>query len=168
MEGRKYMATEPTTNSFFQAIAGGGFATLSYLLGGIDNLIVCLGIFMMIDYVTGIMVGFSYKSVSSQRAYRGAFKKVGMMMMILVAVQIDIITNNDVNFMRNSIIMILIGVEGISLLENLGKLGVPIPAVLTDSLERLKEAAEKRPVKEVETTTTTVVKEKEVNKEEAK
>jgi toxin secretion/phage lysis holin len=160
MEGGKIMATEPTTNSFFTAVAGGGFATLSYLLGGIDNLIIALGIFMMVDYTTGVMVGFSFKNVSSQRAYRGAFKKVGMLLMILVAVQIDIVMGNESNFLRNAIMMILIGTEGISITENLGKLGVPIPAILTKSLEQMKEAAEEKTV-EKEVITTTVIKETE-------
>ena len=139
MEGNKVIATEPSTNSFFTALTGGGFATVSYLLGGIDNLIIALAFFMMIDYVTGVMVGFAYKNVSSQRAYRGVFKKAGMLFMILVAVQVDIITGNTNMFLRDSLMMILIGTEGISILENLGKLGVPIPAILTESLERLKE-----------------------------
>jgi toxin secretion/phage lysis holin len=161
MEGKKIMATEPTTNSFFTAITGGGFATASYLLGGIDNLIIALGFFMMIDYATGVMVGFMYKNVSSQRAYRGVFKKAGMAFMILVAVQVDIITGNTDMFLRDAIMMILIGTEGISILENLGKLGVPIPAILTESLERLTEGKGKNKefVEEIIRKETTVSKE---------
>lgn len=124
------------TKSFFTASTSGFFALLSYLLGGSDKIIVALGIFMIIDYVTGLIIGLFYeRNLSSHRAYKGIFKKIGMLMMIVVAVQVDIVTGNDDFFMRNSIIMILIGVEGISLLENLARMGVPVPKSLARSLE---------------------------------
>lgn len=126
------------SKSLFSAYSSGAVATIAYLIGGADKIIVALSILMIIDYVSGVMVGFNTKEINSQRAYKGLFKKVGMLMMIIVAVQIDIITGNENFFMRNSIIMILIGTEGISIMENLGKLGVPVPQALSNSLEQIK------------------------------
>lgn len=128
------------SKSLFTAYSSGLFAMVAYLVGGADKIIIALAIFMIIDYGSGVLVGFNSKQINSQRAYKGLFKKIGMLMMIIVAVQIDIITGNENFFMRNSIIMILIGTEGISIMENLGKLGVPVPKALSNSLEQISSS----------------------------
>jgi toxin secretion/phage lysis holin len=60
-----------------------------------------------------------------------------MITFIIVANQFDIISGNSEGFLRNTLLMFLIGTEGISMLENLAKLGLPVPEFITSAFERL-------------------------------
>lgn len=113
-------------------------AGLVYLLGGVDELIRSLTIFMTIDILLGVMVAFSNGEVDSHKTFKGLLKKTAMILMIIVAVQVDLVTNSG-NFMRNSMILFLIGMEGISIVENLGKLGVPVPMFIVNAFSKLQE-----------------------------
>lgn len=126
------------TDTFWATLTGGFFASVAYLMGGVDNLLICLSILMIVDYVTGVMIGFLDKKVSSQRAYRGIAKKVTMLLFIIVANQVDIIFTPQNGELRYYILMLLIATEGISLTENFGKLGLPIPAFWTNALEAIR------------------------------
>ncbi|QFG05700.1 holin [Bacillus phage 035JT001] len=127
------------TDTFWATLTGGFFASVAYLMGGVDNLLICLSILMIVDYVTGVMIGFLDKQVSSQRAYRGIAKKVTMLLFIIVANQVDIIFSSQNGELRYYILMLLIATEGISLSENFGKLGLPIPAIWTNALEVIRQ-----------------------------
>lgn len=126
------------TDTLWSGLTGGFFASVAYLTGGVDNLLVSLAILMLIDYVTGVMVGYQNKEVSSQRAFKGIMKKVAMILFVIVANQADIIMGSDNGELRNYIIYLLIATEGISLTENLGKLGAPIPQNWINALELIK------------------------------
>lgn len=133
------------TDTFWTALTGSFFASVAYLMGGVDNLLIALAILMIIDYVTGVMIGFLDKNVSSQRAYKGIAKKVTMLMFIIVANQIDIIFTQQNGELRYYILMLLIATEGISLTENFGKLGLPIPAFWTNALEAIRQKGNNGP-----------------------
>jgi toxin secretion/phage lysis holin len=129
------------TDTFWATLTGGFFASVAYLMGGVDNLLVALAILMVVDYITGVMVGWLDKNVSSQRAYKGIAKKVTMLLFIVVANQVDIIFASEQGQsgeLRYYILMLLIATEGISLTENFGKLGIPIPAFWTNALETIR------------------------------
>lgn len=126
------------TDTLWNALTGGFFASVAYLTGGVDNLLVSLAILMLIDYITGVMVGFQTKTVSSQRAFKGITKKVAMILFVIVANQADILMGSENGELRNYIIYLLIATEGISLTENLGKLGAPIPQNWLNALELIK------------------------------
>ena len=130
------------TDTLWNTVTGGFFASIAYLTGGVDNLIISLAILMLVDYITGVMVGFQAKTVSSQRAFFGIMKKVAMIFFVIVANQADILFGSDNGELRNYIIMLLIATEGISLTENFSKLGLPIPAVWTNALELIKSKTE--------------------------
>jgi toxin secretion/phage lysis holin len=93
---------------------------------------------MLSDYVTGLTVGYFDKTVSSQRAYKGIAKKMTMFLFVIVANQVDIIFTGQDGQLRNYILMLLIATEGISLTENFGKLGLPVPAFWLNALEAIK------------------------------
>lgn len=133
-----------STDTLWTAITGGASITLAYLLGGLDNLVTALAIFMACDYVTGILVGAKEKQVSSRRAFKGLGKKVGMITFVIVANQLDIITGNKDGFLRDAMLMFLIATEGISIVENLGRLGVKAPSFLMKTLEQLSDKEENR------------------------
>jgi toxin secretion/phage lysis holin len=133
-----------STDTLWTSLTGGASITLAYLLGGLDNLVVAFAIFMACDYITGIMVGFKEKQVNSYRAFRGLAKKVGMITFVIIANQLDIVTGNEGGFLRDTMLWFLIGTEGISIVENIGKLGVKPPEFIIKTLEQLSDKGEDR------------------------
>jgi len=131
-----------STDTLWAAITGGASITLAYLLGGLDNLVAAFAIFMACDYITGLMVGFKEKQINSYRAFRGIAKKVGMFTFVIIANQLDIVTGNEGGFLRDTMLWFLIGTEGISIVENIGKLGVKPPDFIIKALEQLSEKGE--------------------------
>ena len=113
---------------------------VTYLFGAWDVAFQVLCVFMVIDYITGTMCGYVTKELSSQIGFKGILKKVAMLISIIVAVEIDRVLETDV--LRMAVIFCLIGNEGISLLENLTKLGVPIPERLVNALKQIKSKGE--------------------------
>ena len=132
-KGRCYMKTD----TLYTSIVGGSMAWIGYLVGGIDDLIRALVIFMVIDFILGLMVGFVKKKLNSKTAFIGLIKKSAMCLMVIAAVQLDTATESG-NFMRNAMILFLIGMEGISMIENLGKLGIRVPKFLANAFTQLQ------------------------------
>jgi toxin secretion/phage lysis holin len=87
--------------------------------------------------------------LSSTIGFRGLMKKAAMLLAVVVAVQLDAIFGNQGQFMRYAMIMSLIGLEGISLVENWGHLGFKVPKIISDSFTQLKnDNGPKTPSKE--------------------
>ncbi|UED81965.1 phage holin family protein [Lysinibacillus sp. CD3-6] len=125
------------TDTLYTSLVGGSVAGVAYFVGGIDHLIKAFIIFMSIDFVLGLMVGYIFKNIESKKAFKGLFKKTAMILMVIAAVQLDLATESG-NFMRNAMILFLIGMEGISMIENLGKLGIKVPKFLTNAFTQLQ------------------------------
>lgn len=125
----------PEANTTYNTFVGVTTAGVAFLVGGIDKLIISFTVLMVVDYFTGVLVGGKERSVSSKRAYKGIKKKAGMIFAVILAQQLDYITNGE-GLLRNAMLMLLIATEGISITENLGKLGVPIPQKLLKVLEQ--------------------------------
>ncbi|MGL5330942.1 MAG: phage holin family protein, partial [Peptostreptococcaceae bacterium] len=94
-------------------------------------------VLMITDYITGVMVGYTTKKLSSATGIMGIFKKVGIVICVMVACMADKVIGTE-NTLRLAIILTFAGNEGISILENVAKLGVPIPQRLLDALLQLK------------------------------
>jgi toxin secretion/phage lysis holin len=117
----------------FTAIGG----YLGYILGGLDGFLYALIIFVVIDYITGLMAAIVERKLSSEIGFRGIFKKV--LIFLLVAVG-NIIDNNLIGTggaVRTAVIFFYISNEGISIIENSTRIGLPIPEKLKDVLEQL-------------------------------
>ncbi len=129
-------------------IIGAVGAAITSLYGGWDAGLITLVIFMAIDYLTGLIIaGIFHKSkktengaLSSKAGLQGIAKKIMMLLMVLVAVRIDIMTGAD--YVRDAVIIALCGNELISLTENAGLMGVPIPKKLKDAIEVLSRKGE--------------------------
>lgn len=130
------------TNTLYTTFTGGSTSAIAYLIGGVDHLAIALGIMMVADYISGLMVAVSTKEVSSKTAFRGLMKKMAMILAVIVANQLDAVTGSG-DFMRNTMIMFLIGNEGISFIENLGRLGVSIPVQVSKVFAQLKNENQK-------------------------
>jgi toxin secretion/phage lysis holin len=125
------------TDTLWTAVLGGAYSAAAFLFGGIDNLIMAFGVMMGTDYVSGVMAAYYMRTVSSYVAWRGIMKKSGMIMAVVVAHSLDMATGSG-TFMRNAMIMFLIGTEGISFTENLGHMGVPLPQKISDAFIQLR------------------------------
>lgn len=122
---------------YLKLFLGGLNSVIGYLLGGLDAMLICLFTFMILDYLTGIIKAFKNKKLSSETGFYGILKKITILVVIMVAVQVDIALQlNDV--MRYLAIGFYIANEGLSILENAGEIGIPLPEKLKESLEKLR------------------------------
>lgn len=114
----------------------------NYLWGGWDMALRTLLLFMALDYILGVICGVRDKKLSSDTAFKGIFKKVTILIVVAVGVSIDGVTNAD-GLIRSLVLFFYIALEGISILENAGRMGVPIPEKLKDALVQLKDGNKK-------------------------
>ncbi len=126
---------------FSSAVAIFGSA-VNYLWGGWDMALRTLLLFMALDYILGLICGTKDKKLSSNTAFRGIFKKITLLIVVAVAVSLDNVTNAD-GLIRGLVLFFYIALEGISILENAARMGVPIPEKLKDVLVQLKEGNKK-------------------------
>ncbi len=123
----------------FAAIGG----WLGWFLGGCDGLLYALIAFVVVDYVTGVMCAVVDKKLSSAVGFRGIFKKVLIFVMVGVGNIIDVQVLGQAGILRTAVIFFYLSNEGVSMLENAGHLGLPIPAKLKEVLEQLHDRSEK-------------------------
>lgn len=107
---------------------------ISYLFGGIDAPLITLCIFMIIDYITGITNAiFVKKNLSSQIGFFGIVKKILILALIVLATLLE--QNIGISGIRLVVLIWYIGNEGISILENLVSIGLPVPVKIKEILE---------------------------------
>ena len=121
--------------------AGGG--GLGYFLGGCDGLLYALIAFVVIDYITGVMCAIINRELSSAVGFKGIFRKVMIFLLVGIANIIDVQVIGTGAVLRTAVIFFYISNEGVSLLENAGHLGLPIPEKIKTVLEQLHDRAEK-------------------------
>lgn len=131
----------PRFENLYTFITAGVVSGLAYLVGGADNLISALALFVVMDYITGVTLAAKEKNLNSEKGFWGVGKKVLLFFFVIVANQVDVITGNNQSYLRNAVVMFLIGTEGVSILENLGKLGLPVPSFIINTLAKLRDAA---------------------------
>ena len=125
----------------FLFTAAGGW--LGYFLGGCDGLLLALVIFAVADYITGVMCAVADKKLSSEVGFKGICRKVIIFMLVGVAHVIDVNVIATGSVLRTAVIFFYLSNEGVSLLENAGHLGLPIPEKLKIVLEQLHDRSEK-------------------------
>lgn len=112
---------------------------LGYFLGGCDGLLFTLLIFVIADYVTGIMCAIGDKKLSSEVGFRGICRKVMIFILVGIAQMIDVNVIARGSVLRSAVIFFYLSNEGVSVLENAGHLGLPIPEKLMEVLEQLHD-----------------------------
>ena len=110
---------------------------LGYFLGGLDGLMIALIIFMVLDYITGLMCAVIDKKLSSAVGFKGICKKVLILMLVGVANVVDIHIVGTGSALRSAVICFYLSNEGLSLLENAAHIGLPIPDKMKDVLAQL-------------------------------
>lgn len=123
----------------FTAIGG----YLGYFLGTLDGFLYALIVFVVVDYVMGVMCAVVEKHLSSDIGARGIFKKVMIFSLVGVAHIIDQNIIGSGSAIRTAVIFFYVSNEGISIIENATRLGLPIPLKLRDVLEQLKDGGDK-------------------------
>ncbi len=121
-------------SSVFCGIAG-------FLWGKLDGLLLGLIMFMMLDYLTGIAVAFHRKNLSSQIGFSGLMKKGFILIIVAIGHILDTqILEGTASVCRSTIIGFYLANEGLSILENAGLLGIPLPKKLKEILLQLKDS----------------------------
>ncbi len=116
---------------------------LGWFLGGLDGFLYALVIFVGLDYITGVMLAFLEKRLSSDIGARGIFKKVMIFCLVGVAHIIDSNFIGEGSVIRTAVICFYLSNEGISIIENAARMGLPVPEKLRDILAQLKDGGDK-------------------------
>lgn len=133
----------------FLAITGAAGSIFAYLLGGLDVPMQALLIFMAIDYLMGMICAAFFKKstktenggLSSAVGFKGLAKKCGVIALVAVANWADIVTGTE--FIRSGVCVAFIANEALSIIENAGLMGIPIPEPLRNAVEVLKKSSGK-------------------------
>ena len=112
---------------------------LGYFLGGCDGLILALLLFVVTDYITGVMCAAVDKKLSSSVGFKGIFRKVLIFMLVGIANIIDFHVLKQGSVIRTAVIFFYLSNEGLSLTENASHLGLPVPEKLKNVLEQLHD-----------------------------
>lgn len=112
---------------------------VAYLFGGMDAMLSILIVFMVIDFISGFTKAWALKEFDSSKFYIGGVKKIGILLIVAVATQLDTIISIDSVALRTVAISYYIANEGFSILENWGALGLPLPKALKNALAKLRE-----------------------------
>lgn len=127
----------------------GGF--ISWLFGGWSTAMITLIVFMAVDYLTGLIVAGVFKkskksdsgALESRAGFKGLCKKGVILLVVLVAAQLDLLTGS--NFIRDAVIIAFVANEALSIVENAGLMGIPIPPPITRAIEALRGKEDKPP-----------------------
>ena len=129
-------------------IGGTVGSAIAALFGGWDASIITLLIFMAIDYATGLIVaGVFHKSkktesgaLESRAGWKGLIKKCVTLLFIVIAVRLDLLIGS--NYIRDGVCIAFILNEVLSIVENAGLMGIPIPMIITKAIDVLQSKTE--------------------------
>ena len=125
----------------------GGF--IAMVFGGWSDALITLIVFMALDYVTGLIVAGIFKkskksengALESRAGFKGLCRKGVALMIVLVAVRLDIIMHTT--YIKDAVIIAFVVNESISIIENAGLMGIPIPPVIAKAIDVLRNESEK-------------------------
>ena len=123
-------------------------SAIASFFGGWDAGLATLLIFMCLDYVSGLIVAGVSKnspktdtgSLESKAGWKGLCRKCMTLVFVLIAYRLDLVIGT--NYIRDAVIIGFIANETISLVENAGLMGVPLPAVITKAIDILQKKTE--------------------------
>lgn len=122
----------------FDTLVGVCGGIVTYLLGGWDIAMITLAVFMVLDYITGMIASWITKKWNSETGAIGLVKKGTIILLIVLGVFLDRLMG-DTYIFRNVIAMFYIANEGLSVIENCGRIGLPVPKRLFNAFEQLRE-----------------------------
>ena len=126
-------------NDFIKCILAAICTAIGFLFGSADGLIIALVVLIVMDYISGVIAAVVEKRLSSEIGAKGIAKKVFMLLIVAVANIVDINVIGEGHVLRAVTVVFYIANECISLIENAGRLGVPVPKKLLDVLAQLRD-----------------------------
>ena len=140
---RKIRESEGFCMKEFVSVIECGFAAmggyLGWAMGGFDGFLYALVVFVAVDYVTGLMAAAVEKKLSSGVGFRGIFKKIVIFCLVALGHILDTHIIRDGSAVRTAVIFFYLSNEGISILENAARIGLPVPEKLKGVLAQLRE-----------------------------
>lgn len=109
-----------------------------YLVGGIDIAFISLIVVMALDYITGVMSAIYNKKLNSKIGYKGILKKASYLLVIALGVILDKLLGQT-GSVRTLVIYFFVANDGISIIENVSEMNIPLPKKLKELLEQLKK-----------------------------
>ena len=114
-------------------------AILGSFIGEFDSLLYALVIFVSTDYITGALCGIVEKNLSSAIGFRGICQKVFILLLVGVANVLDVHVVGNGSILRSAVICFYISNEGISIVENAARIGLPVPEKLQEVMRQLRK-----------------------------
>lgn len=122
---------------------------ISWLLGGWDSAVVTLLIFMAIDYISGLAVAGVFHAsrktdsgaLESRAGWKGLCKKAMTLLFVLIAHRLDMVIGTT--YIRDAVVIAFVANELISIVENAGLMGVPLPAAIEKSIDLLQKKVDR-------------------------
>lgn len=127
--------------TIYNAVVACFGAVVGFMFGGVSGLLIAFIVFIVFDFITGVLTGIVEKNLSSETAFKGFVRKVFEILIVSAAHLLDFYVFKEGNVLFTSTCFVFISTEGISLIENAARLGVPIPKVVVDTLSQLKVKA---------------------------
>ena len=129
-------------DNIFKSILAWICTIISFLFGDMEGLMVALIALIILDYISGVIAAAAEKRLSSEMGAKGIAKKIFMLLIVALANIVDINVIGDGHVLKTVTVVFYICNECISLIENAGRIGVPVPKKLLDVLEQLKNRDE--------------------------
>ena len=137
--------TQAIFYSALGALSAAG-SVLAQSLGGWDTMLQVLVTLMAIDYALGVVLALVWKrsnktadgSFESRASVKGLFRKCGILLCVLIAARLDPLFGSE-GYIRGTVILFCLANEGLSVVENLGVMGLPMPQVLKDAFLALRD-----------------------------
>ena len=126
-------------DTIIKTLSGAVGAVIGFLYGDITGLFIAIIALMALDYVTGILCGIAEKALSSEVGFKGLVKTLIVRGIIAVGHLIDTYIIGTGSALMTAVILFFAANEGISILENAARLGLPVPQKLRDILEQLRK-----------------------------
>ena len=130
-------------DNIFKNILAWICTVLSFLFGDMEGLMVALIALIILDYISGVIAAAVEKRLSSEVGAKGIAKKIFMLLIVALANIVDINVIGDGHVLKTVTVVFYICNECISLIENAGRIGVPVPKKLLDVLEQLRDRDDK-------------------------
>lgn len=126
------------------SVAGAVGAVLGFLFGEVNGLFWALIAFMATDYITGVIVAVINKQLSSEVGFKGLAKKLLILVFVSLGHIADMYVLGGTPVAMSAVMLFYIANEGLSIIENAGNLGLPVPKKLKDIMIQLKKESEEK------------------------
>ena len=130
-------------DNIFKQIMAAICTLISFLFGDMEGMLIALIVLIILDYISGVIAAAVEKRLSSEVGAKGIAKKIFMLLIVALANIVDINVIGDGHVLKTVTVVFYICNECISLIENAGRIGVPVPKKLLDVLEQLRDKGDK-------------------------